>query len=269
MDIKVTVNHIATPDALYCRYDGQLHAQKVNVTLDLEDGELTADYEGSVGAIPESVFHDRTLWFGIPPLVDEVANRLLDALAPLAQRVLDGADIEWDGNNHVGVLDDDAAAARDEIERLCAWHRNSAEAGDASAQVIEYDADDWYTGFEREAIDRTGLTVDSTDADLERMAAEETELATTLSSNYGYTLLTGAYDWLHRQREKMREEYRDQLRDLAERRNLLTAQLREIREQITGGAARCDSWGDSDRHIAAVIGTSHTAVQKMLGRQHD
>lgn len=42
----------------------------------------------------------------------------MEAILPLAQRVVDGAEVVWDGYNWVSKLDDDASKAEHEIERM-------------------------------------------------------------------------------------------------------------------------------------------------------
>jgi hypothetical protein len=69
-------------------------------------------------------------------------HRLLTGKLPgLLERVHAGHSVEWDGSNHVGRLDDDASAARDEIERIL-----DGLDDDDRAQV--WDADDWVFGVD-------------------------------------------------------------------------------------------------------------------------
>jgi len=77
--------------------------------LDLADGELYADYRAT-NDTPGRVWLGQVRTWEIPPLVADAANELMQDIAPLAQRILDGSDIEVNPRtgDPVGVLNDDA-----------------------------------------------------------------------------------------------------------------------------------------------------------------
>ena len=78
------------------------------------------------------------------------------------RRVCDGHEIEWDGNNHVGRLSEDAAAAWD---ALCA-------AVDGLAREASYvDAGDWVVDASV-----SGVTVDMTDTAIDAMAGRDAKM---------------------------------------------------------------------------------------------
>lgn len=249
----VTIIPVEQPDALYCHYPRQFERQDCHIALDLETGRMSADYNPEIGtAIPMSVFHNRTLWWDIPCLTADAANSLMEELRPLAQRILDGSEIEWDGNNNVGHLDADAQAASDEIAEMCKEDWFSP-----ADQVVEWDSDDWFAGDGQqngiEALQAMGLTVDSTDdqiAELAKAAREQAESCT----DAGYVVIRDAEAWIEWARDELREaqwnrleEVRDQLADLTEER---TALIRQI-----------SGWGESSRRIGEAAGLSHTRVQ--------
>ena len=90
---------------LHHQYPGQTSPQPCYVELDCEAENLSADWNGELGnAVPLSVWHGHTRRWAIPALQAQAANSLLDEIAPLAQRVIDGYTSEWDGNNHVAGL---------------------------------------------------------------------------------------------------------------------------------------------------------------------
>lgn len=126
---------------LYCRYQGQTNAQPAYVEMD-EDGNVSADYSGEIGnAVPMTVWHGRTLRWAVSNQVrgDELADLIeRDDVVALLERVYLGHSVEWDGNNHVGRLDDDAQAASDELDELFA-----AESSDEHNLVDVYDVDDY------------------------------------------------------------------------------------------------------------------------------
>src|SRR5690606_1655454 len=128
----VTIRPVAEPTALYCRYAASYQPQPVYVALDLADGALYADYQA--GGTPMRVWLGQVRTWSIPPLVGDEATALLEHIAPLAQRVLDGSDIEVDPRtgDPVGVLNDDAAEAEQEIGKIIQrWCE------DPAARVVE------------------------------------------------------------------------------------------------------------------------------------
>lgn len=120
------VAHVAEDDdaplhPVWHRYPRQTSVQPAYLELDCEAERLTADWDGEIGgARPMDVYHGHTRRYPIDPATTAGAlNLLLDAVAPVAQRVVDGYASEWDGNNNVAHLDGDAAEAEDLIKRLC------------------------------------------------------------------------------------------------------------------------------------------------------
>lgn len=105
---------------LYCHYDGQAEPQGCYVELDCANKKLSAQYNSEIGnAIPFSVFHGHDQRWGIPCLRGEMANKLMEELLPLAERVVSGYESEWDGSNHVARFTDDAKKAVEAIETEC------------------------------------------------------------------------------------------------------------------------------------------------------
>lgn len=252
----VTVVPVEKTDELFCHYPGRAKPQPAHVQLDLEDGELLASHNAEVGeGMPASVFLGRALRWDIPILTADAANRLLDGLVPLAQRIVDGATIEWNGNDHIGRLDDDARAAADDIQALC-----SPQSGhwDESAQVCEFDAADWVADTEEETVTRLGLTADSTDTDIDAMEAAEMADAAENPGNYGAVILVGFADWLWSRRTELREQVADDLEETAR-------QLADLEEKRNAAVRRMVAWGPtsgwSTRTIATLVGRSHNWVR--------
>src|SRR5690606_3180787 len=115
----VKIRPVTEPAALYRRYEGSHRPQSAYVALDLTNGALYADYWGTNGT-PMGVWLGQVRTWSIPPLVADAANELLREIAPLAQRILDGATIETGSRTGapVGVLNDDAMAAEREIGKI-------------------------------------------------------------------------------------------------------------------------------------------------------
>ena len=203
----MTVKIISVKDdtELFCHYARQSEPQRCFIALDLEDGQLWADYNAEIGsAVPEAVWNGRTLRFPAPCMTAAGMNRLMDEIAPLADRVLAGSEIEWDGNNHVGKLDEDAQDASDEIERIC----DELEPA-PSETVTEWDACEFYDAVK----DELGVTADSTDAELEALAEELEEEDSIDEGTGGPMVLNGTLEFLQSIRDNLREEAEDDEED--------------------------------------------------------
>jgi hypothetical protein len=159
----VTIQTVNAADELHRWYDGQTSAQPAYIELGLRDGVLLASYDAEIGnGVPPEVFHGIDRRWLIPVLDADAANKLLHEVAPLAQRVVDGAKIVWDGNNHVGRLTTgDARDADDEITALCERITEDGEHADGLLQVWSMDS----IGTAWDA-DEAGITAATTDAEL-------------------------------------------------------------------------------------------------------
>ncbi|MGW2112830.1 hypothetical protein [Streptomyces sp. NPDC001948] len=99
---------------------------------------------------------------GEPVLNGEAANELLRELAPLAQRVLDGATIEWDGENYVGRLITDDA---DEAYGLMTVRCETIDATEHNQDILPvWDMDSIGSPW---SADDAGITHATTDEDLD------------------------------------------------------------------------------------------------------
>lgn len=156
---KLNITHLdpAEPHALFCQFSCQSDPQDAYIELDLRDGSMYADYNSEIGsAVPMSVYYGSIHRYTIPPLMADAANRLMDKIAPLAQRVLDGVSWEYDGSRTDARLSDDSQDAADEIERL--------------TEYAEFDPDDtcWEAGIDWYADAARGvLTADTTDEQID------------------------------------------------------------------------------------------------------
>ncbi len=177
---RLAVIKMTRPDELYCCYGSQTEQQPCYAELDLERGTLTADYDAEVGgAVPLDVWHGRTLRFPMPCLLGDDANGLLDVIAPLAQIILDGAEIVWDGNNHVGRMTDAAVDASDKITKIC------EDAEQDYLTLTGWYAEDWLGEVDA---DDLGITADTTDDELtaieQKLDAEALDPALTGVDNH-------------------------------------------------------------------------------------
>jgi hypothetical protein len=197
--LTITYLPADNPAHLYCHDAGKM--QPCHLALDLSTGELTADYNPEVDAdqgpkIPQAVWDSRTLWWTIPCLTSRAANELLDDIRPLAERVLAGSKIVEGWDRLIGELDEDANAAQDELTAIL----DSVAADPFSECVAAIDAADWFV----DGIDAIGLTADSSDEDIARIAKDEAVSATVCDSGYG--ILLGAEEYLRERREELGEQ---------------------------------------------------------------
>lgn len=142
-------------DNLLHVYQNQTDRQPCYVELDCDDELLLADYDAEIGgAVPTEVWHGRARRYAIPLLMTGTVNALLDELAPLAQRVIAGYTREWNGNNLVGRLTDDAMNAEDEIAGIIQNYEDD---------LHWYEAGDWLTEIDLDLVRRlhAGETVDA------------------------------------------------------------------------------------------------------------
>lgn len=100
-------------------YPQQFNPQPAYVEL-TENGEVSADWSGEIGnSVPMSVWHDRTLRMTVahnvngPALADYLESP--EALA-LLETIHAGHEVDWDGNNYVGTLTEEARAALERLE---------------------------------------------------------------------------------------------------------------------------------------------------------
>jgi hypothetical protein len=128
-EVKLHLAEAKDYPPLFHRYPGQYQPQAAFIELDLESGDLSAQWNAEIGnPIPPRVRHRCALRWSVPIYLsgDEV-NALLEEIAPVARRLLDGARVVWDGADYKGRLDDDAEGAEEEIEMICSQPEGSTK----------------------------------------------------------------------------------------------------------------------------------------------
>lgn len=219
----VRIIECTSPTELYRHYDRQSEAQPAYIELDLREGTLLASYNAEIGnAIPFSVHHGFERRYGIPTLHGEAANRVMKELALLADRILADWEEEWDGNNMVAVLGDDAKEAEEEIQERLGLNLGY---GDFDADTQGFDPDDLVTEWDIDGVvngeeaEEYGITADTTDARLDEIEAQI--LKDLAECGPGVGVCHGLDDHLR--------ELRD---NLAEDDPLTPAELRAARESL-------------------------------------
>ncbi|MFN2310174.1 MAG: hypothetical protein ABR553_10670, partial [Gammaproteobacteria bacterium] len=174
---------------LYNRYPGQTEPQPSYVEMD-EDGFVSTNYSGEIGnGVPSYVWHGRTLRFSVPSDVrgDALADLLEGAeVVALLERIHAGHEVEWDGNNHRGYLDDDAQEAQGELEHILGELSGGADEGGGVWEASDWmDAAGllgWWSGCPLdEAVFEVGLAAESEnvhlDGDIEAVLLDWAEQA--------------------------------------------------------------------------------------------
>lgn len=104
------------------QYQGQNEPQDAFIELDCENREAYAKWTGEIGnAVPARVWHGHNRRYEVDNTLSGVAIADLlesDKFQALAQRVCDGYDSVWDGNNYVARLNDDAEEAEDQLKEF-------------------------------------------------------------------------------------------------------------------------------------------------------
>lgn len=200
----VKIIRCTNPTELFRHYDGQSQAQPAYIELDVRDGTLLADYAAEVGrGKTPSVFHGFERHYRIPVLTGEAANRVMEEIAPLADRILADWEEVWDGNNKVARLGEDAYAAEAEImaELGCDDDRYKSRFGPDDL-VGQWDIDGAVNGCE---VEEYGITADTDDA---RLAEIERLILTDLAGCDGSPVAVchGLKTHLRKLRDELRQD---------------------------------------------------------------
>lgn len=195
-------------DELFCHYDGQTEAQPAYIELDLRNGTLTADYNGNIGnAVPETVRHGIDLRYPIPLLTGDAANRTMEKILPLANRIHADWEEVWNGSNMVAELGEDAKAADQEIEALLSVHAYKSDQGfDETDLVSVWDLNGSTNGCEVSEYD---ITAETTDERLDEIAIEIANDLVSISPS-GVAVCPGLYKYLRGLRDDLEREKEDE-----------------------------------------------------------
>jgi hypothetical protein len=164
--MKIEINTFrdgADPLSLYAHYDGQQEPQPVYVSIDTRDGELTIDYDGTVGnGTTEAIYRGLVRCINVPVIpTAEAANRLLADVAPLAQAWLDAMASDGD---HTCLSDPDDCTVRDNADH--SWsvlERAVADYGWRESDLVDVYPSDAITNDWIEGYDLAGATDDQID----------------------------------------------------------------------------------------------------------
>ncbi len=190
--MEITIIKVEGKFDLYHQYPGQFEPQPTFIELDPEGTVVSARYNAEIGnAVPMAVYHGRIRRYSLPvPLKADAANELMEELMPLFERVCDGFETVWNGNNTVGKLTDDAIAAEEEIEKI-------TDAIDAESSGIAYwDVADYLQDADLD------ITAETTDEELEAKATEWEEYA----EGEDVAINGDVLEYLTEKRDEMKDE---------------------------------------------------------------
>jgi len=202
MTNEISVIYTDDDDELYCQYSGQSGPQPALLCLNLDDGEVSASYRANIGGQSMRAFHNRDIEWEIPTFRVDAFRRFIDSVRDDLQTIFDGATVEWNGNNYVGRLDDDARDAADRIEDAC----NDAMAqADPTDVWSPWEAADW---FAPTSLDELGLSPASTDDEIEQVADREIKTADAVLDR------DDVIDYLREQRDEALSDLDDEIEEL-------------------------------------------------------
>jgi len=164
-----------------------------------EDGEVIVTQDYNDNATPSDEWHSRTLTFSLEHVnEDELREYLTDNR--LLERIVTGHSVEWNGNNLVGRLTEDAQDAANDLQD---------ELKEFYLSVYYYwRAEDWLGQVTPAEYD---VYHDTTDAELEKIAAEIANDADGWFDNGAYAILDycDVLEYITGMRDLLREELDD------------------------------------------------------------
>lgn len=252
VDITIKLVDEDEPDALYRLYDGQENPQPCRIVLDLDYGEVWAEFNDHTdNFLPLAMITGVWRSYDIPVLTARAANELMRTLEPLFARVLAGSEVDFVDGDRVGELNGDARTAEDRIGEVIAIHS-------VPANIVQgVQAEEWWA--ERDLPE--ALTADTTREELAALV-EDQEREAAEDSEVGYTVLHGAHEYLTARREEMREPIREELEEIAEH-------YADLRAQRDAMIRRIAAWGDSSRALGDRARISHTQAWKIAEAKPD
>lgn len=157
---------VKNPMELYRKYPGQSDPQAIYIEIDPETETVSMDYSGEIGnALPCAVYQKLILRYNLPKnFVPKSPNVLMQELLPLAEAIINGHTVEWNGSNNVGQLDEDAQDAERELETYL-------ERMPSEEAVQIWDAGDWLSSCRTHGeygvhYGKHEITAETTDAEL-------------------------------------------------------------------------------------------------------
>lgn len=166
--------------------------------VDLTSREISAGYHAGSGT-PGQVWHGYTRRYDIPLLTAAAANRLMERVAPLAERMCNDWSEEISrGGRAEAVLGADGRAAESELIAALPGDEDV----DPADLVDVWEASLMFVGNE---VDEYGITADTTDQQLEQIAEQMLEQVRSSSAS-GVVVAPGLTEYLRDLRDEMIEQ---------------------------------------------------------------
>ena len=261
-EVDITYCNTNTPTELYCVLPGQENPQPVTIHLDVETGELWANYNPEVGnSVDARAWHSIVRTWNVPTVLTSAAmNELLNEIKAQAVDLLDESEVVWDGSNHVGVLSD----AGHGIEKQIMHHIVEYAHDPGTGRVEPVSAGELLAEFPMETLlDDEGIevTADTSDDRLSEIESE-IELGVEAENAASVVVIEGLDRMLREYRDELREQARERLTEIRDELNGLRAQRDDLVRRIYGWGA-----GDSDRTLEALAGVSRATIARI--RRHN
>lgn len=207
MSITVTAEYLPAGDrdALVQWFAGQPAPQRVDLCLDLDDGTFFYQIHPDISdGMPARHWTGVVQTWTVPTLTPDAANTLLDRTTSLAQRILDDAEVVWDGSNHVGTLGADATAAHEEITEMINEFGTLTDEQMRGVVIRTSKAEEFFTDPQATAqtLAEAGFTADMTD---ERFDEVVERLIENVFAEHDM-LLVRVDSWLERQQQELRDQ---------------------------------------------------------------
>jgi hypothetical protein len=156
--IKNLPNGIAP---LFRHYPRQAEPQPAFLSLDLESGEVSADFDGEIGnAVPARVFAGMVRRYMAPAAIrGEALRPLVESLLPLLERVYLESDVQvCNDGQRIVTLYEDAASAEAELSEI--------EHDEASCWNVR-SPDDWLDSVPAADLVRAGESIEAAEERIE------------------------------------------------------------------------------------------------------
>lgn len=212
--MSTQITYCTDPTELFRQYTSQDKPQPTYIELDLRSGTMLADYEGDIegNVTSRDVRAGYVRRWAIPVLTAEAANRTMDEIAPLADRMLSDWEEkrDWQRDRVIPVLGDDAYAAEEEIEDHlgvnlgCTGSLHDNQGFGPSDLVQVWDLDGATNGDE---VAMFGITADTSDERLEEIENWiAQQLAEISDESSGVIVTPGLGEYLRERRDALIEE---------------------------------------------------------------
>lgn len=164
MAVKITYANDSEYHPLYWKHDGASEPEIAYVYLDCEHRHLGADCGGGSG--PREWNGHILTWSPredsghMSVLPGKEINKMLDEIAPLAEKLCDAYDTDWDGRNIIAKYPGTSGVQEKIVEIIeskvwCAWEGPDNNGGLAGP----WDAGDWLGNIEKRTEDEDGNDV--------------------------------------------------------------------------------------------------------------